>query len=174
MKVVILNDDTLHPSNAEAFQSFVLQEKPKRIIVIPGTINQIENKQINILRGMFEPRARVIPLVERSQEIAEEDEVDVEAAIKSKVLDLGLRSVRDYVSDYLTDINALNSEITYTLYRAYFKFYVAALGDVYTEKYERRRRSYQEQIIALNPTPGDILLTSEEDAYWYVDNIIFQ
>ena len=123
---------------------------------------------------MFEPEASIVQLAERSQEIAEEDEVDVEAAIKSKVLDLGLRSVRDYVSDYLTDINTLNSEITYTLYRAYFKFYVAALGDVYTKKYERRRRSYQEQIIALNLTSKDILLTSEEDAYWYVDNITFQ
>lgn len=174
MKVIILNEEALEPSNSETFQSFVLQEKPKRIIVIPGTINQIENNQINILRGMFEPEASIIQLVERSQEIAEEDEVDVEAAIKSKVLDLGLRSVRDYVSDYLTDINTLNSEITYTLYRAYFKFYVAALGDVYTKKYERRRRSYQEQIIALNLTSKDILLTSEEDAYWYVDNITFQ
>ncbi len=170
MDVVIFNESFLYGDKKEEFRQFIREKNPERIIIVPGTVRKELPVTSENLEGILEKSIKLVEIKKNSAD-EKEEEIDVESAIKSKVLELGIQSVRDYVSDYLLDIDSLNSEITYTLYRAYFKFYGAALGKEYSEKFEKKRNEYLLRIRELKPGKMDILLTSEEDAYWYIDHI---
>ena len=170
MEVIIFNEFFLKNPGREEFRQLIKEKNPERIIIIPSTVKGELPVKSAIVEGILDQPVKFLELEKNS--IQEKDEeIDVEAAIKSKVLELGIQSVRDYVSDYLSDVNSLNSEITYTLYRAYFKFYEAALGNEYSKKFENKRKEYLSKIRKFKPGKRDILLTSEEDAYWYIDHI---
>ena len=159
MDVVIFNESFLYGDKKEEFRQFIRKKNPERIIIVPGTVRKELPVTSENLEGILEKSIKLVELEKNSVD-EKEEEIDVESAIKSKVLELGIQSVRDYVSDYLSDIDSLNSEITYTLYRAYFKFYGAALGKEYSEKFERKRKAYLSRIRELKPGKMDILLTS--------------
>ncbi|MHB8361894.1 MAG: hypothetical protein ACYDAO_04125 [Thermoplasmataceae archaeon] len=170
MDVIIWNLETEDQQKRNKFREYVLYRKPERIIVVPGARDQGNNKMISGINSIFGNTLK-IAVIEYDQitENSSEDE-DIEVAIKEKILDLGLQSVRDYVSDYMEDEDSLNSEITYTLYRAYFKFYSAALKENYERLYERKRKYFLSKIAEMNPSNKDLIITTEEDAYWYIDH----
>ena len=170
MDVVIFNESFLSGKGKEEFRQFIIEKDPERIIIVPGTVRRELPVKSDVLENILGKPIRFLELEKNSAD-EKDEEIDVESAIKAKVLELGIQSVRDYVSDYLSDANSLNSEITYTLYRAYFKFYGAALGKEYSERFEKKRKEYLSSIMELKPGKRDILLTSEEDAYWYIDHI---
>ena len=94
-----------------------------------------------------------------------------EMQIKMKVLELGLETVSSYVQSNSLDMDSLNSEITNSLYRAFFLFYSAAMKREYELLFEDRRMCSYGKLTENGATDGDILIVPPWDAYWFYDRL---
>jgi hypothetical protein len=89
--------------------------------------------------------------------------------VKKKILDLGLETVAQYVQANNRSIEEANSEITLTLFRAFFIFYSSAMPEEYEVMFEDRRMCIYGKLIDRKFMDGDVLITSPWDAYWFYD-----
>ncbi|MGP6207500.1 hypothetical protein ACNF42_05670 [Cuniculiplasma sp. SKW3] len=89
--------------------------------------------------------------------------------VKKKILDLGLETVAHYVQANNKSIGEVNSEITLTLFRAFFIFYSSAMPDEYEVLFEERRMCIYGKLIDRKFMDGDVLITSPWDSYWFYD-----
>jgi hypothetical protein len=89
--------------------------------------------------------------------------------VKKKILDLGLQTVADYVQANNRSIREANTEITLTLFRAFFIFYSTAMPEEYELLFEERRMCIYGKLIDRKFRDGDVLITSPWDAYWFYD-----
>ena len=98
MDVVIFNESFLYEDKKEEFRQFIREKNPERIIIVPGTVRKELPVTSENLEGILEKSIKLVEIKKNSAD-EKEEEIDVESAIKSKVLELGIQSVRDYVSD---------------------------------------------------------------------------
>ncbi len=139
---------------------------PKRVFVAMG---QNTEKIINAVSD----ENPMIPIlsVECTSPSTIQAEISSEMQIKKKVLDLGLETVSKYVEANSRDMDSLNSEITYSLYRAFFLFYSAAMRKEYEFLFEERRMCVYGKLTDGAAGEGDALIIAPWDAYWFYDRL---
>lgn len=91
--------------------------------------------------------------------------------VKRKVLELGLDTLAKYVENSNESIESLNSEVTLSLFRAFFIFYSSAMPGDYELLYEDRRMCILGKLLHENIESGDMLIVSPWDAYWFKDEL---
>ena len=89
--------------------------------------------------------------------------------VKRKVLELGLETIAKYVENINESVESLNSEITMSLFRAFFIFYSNAMPEDYEILYEDRRMCILGKLVHEKIEHGDLLIVSPWDAYWFKD-----
>ncbi len=91
--------------------------------------------------------------------------------VKRKILSLGIETLAKYVDSNFKNMYDLNSEVTVSLFRAFFQFYSNAMPSDYEVFYEYRRLCILGKIVKKKPENGDILIVSPWDAYWFMDEL---
>jgi hypothetical protein len=89
--------------------------------------------------------------------------------VKRKILSLGLETISKYVNSNSSTMESINSEVTISLFRAFFQFYSSAMPADYEAFYEVRRFCILGQLVHMKPEEGDILIVPPWDAYWFID-----
>jgi hypothetical protein len=168
-KVIIFmkkTDNSLEDSIKELLT--ILQSKdPQRIFISLGKESE---KVGNSLSKIFSN----IPISIEECNIsvlnpASKDSADFE--VKRKVLELGLETIAKYVDNSNDSLQSLNSEITISLFRAFFLFYSSAMKADYESLYENRRMCILGKLIHSGIDSKDVLITTPWDAYWFLDEL---
>lgn len=139
---------------------------PKRIFIAMGESTEKIINEVSEKNPMIPVLNLECTLVSSIQ-----SEISSEMQIKKKVLDLGLETISKYVETNSKDMASLNSEITYSLYRAFFLFYSAAMKKEYEFLFEERRMCIYGKLTDSNAGEGDTLITTPWDAYWFYDRL---
>ncbi|MGP6219992.1 hypothetical protein [Caldiplasma sukawensis] len=92
-----------------------------------------------------------------------------EIGIKKKVLDLGLSTIRSYIEKNYGSFEALNNEISQSIYRAFFLFYSSAMPAEYEELFENRRTCILGKLYHYGFSSRDLLICDPWDLYWFKD-----
>lgn len=92
-----------------------------------------------------------------------------EIGIKKKVLDLGLSTIRSYIEKNYGSFEALNNEISQSIYRAFFLFYSSAMPAEYEELFENRRTCILGKLYHYGFSASDLLICDPWDLYWFND-----
>ncbi len=100
-----------------------------------------------------------------------EDSSMADQEVKRKILAMGLDTIAKYVYSNFSTMEAINSEVTISLFRAFFQFYSSAMPADYSAFYESRRFCLLGQLIHMRPENGDIIIVPPWDAYWFIDEL---
>ncbi|MHB1439175.1 MAG: hypothetical protein ACYCSO_01760 [Cuniculiplasma sp.] len=147
--------------------NLVRRRTPMRIFI---SLEGNSEKVLHKLSGTFEDIPLKIVECEVTGKLIDKNQ-STDLEVKRKVLELGLETLAKYVDNNTNSIESLNSEITISLFRAFFMFYSAAMPKDYEILYEDRRMCILGKLIHTGIENGDVLITSPWDAYWFIDEL---
>lgn len=167
VRVVIYSDRGEKQSEETLFElySFLRNMKPERLLVAldPGN-----DRILSFLHQKFPAipiesvHCRVIGIKRDESSVADQE-------VKRKILSLGLDTIAKYVNSNSSTMESINSEVTISLFRAFFQFYSSAMPSDYEAFYESRRFCILGQLVHMKPKEGDVLIVPPWDAYWFID-----
>lgn len=167
VRVVIYSDRGEKQSEETLFElySYLRNMKPDRLLVAldPGN-----DRILSFLHQKFPAipiesvHCRVIGIKRDESSVADQE-------VKRKILSLGLDTIAKYVNSNSSTMESINSEVTISLFRAFFQFYSNAMPADYEAFYEARRFCILGQLVHMKPKEGDVLIVPPWDAYWFID-----
>lgn len=167
VKVVIYSDRGEKQSEEALFElyRFLRNMKPDRLLV---ALDHGNGKILSFLHQKF-PAIPIESVHCRITGIKSDESSVADQEVKRKILALGLDTIAKYVNSKSSTIESINSEVTISLFRAFFQFYSSAMPVDYEAFYESRRFCILGQLVHMKPKDGDILIVPPWDAYWFID-----
>ncbi len=168
-KVVIYEvlDELGRESSLQSLKSYLEEFDPQRIFISWGELN---DDLYNYLDSIY--RSVPIEIIDCKSLAGMDSLRSPDMDVKKKILNLGLQTIAQYVQANNKSLKDVNTEITLTLFRAFFIFYSTAMPDDYENMFEERRMCLYGKIIDRKFRDGDILITNPWDAYWFFDRLV--